>query len=512
MKLGTKLILYLVGTIVIAMTIHGYLSIQQDMENLSREVRVGMRGLSRATQAALAQTYSSGRSLAATQEIVNKIGPKGNIHGLVVYNVNAAPVAISDSVRDGQVHPDMDPPTVLRIDPRPVLQSGKSLDGYVQGKEFIYYRIEPIFDSTDQVIGAFVLGRQGSGPTRAIENRRNRVIVTTSILALVLSFLILVIVRRNISRPINQLIERVRQIGKGTREQRIELSGRNEIAALAREFNLMSARLQESYAELMRAQEETIKLERDLRHSEKLASVGQLAAGLAHEIGTPLNIIGGRAEHLLRRQRSPEEINENLRIIQSQIDRITGIVRQLLEFSRRKEPDFRSVDIPSLLGTVKKLLQHKIDEKSIDVQVNTPTSLPRIKADPDLLQQVFINLLMNSFQALAIGGAIKITAEVIKGNNPGANAKGTGDWMRILFEDNGVGISTGDLPRVFDPFFTTKDVGEGTGLGLSVTYGIVKDHGGDIHVESQQRQFTRFTVLLPLERRSSLDALQVTGL
>ena len=506
MKLGTKLILYLVGTVVISMAIHGYLSIQQDMENLSREVRVGMRGLSRATQAALVQTYGHSRNPEATQEIVNKIGPKGNIHGLIVYNLKAEPIAVSDSVRDEQLHPNMDPATVLKIDPRPVLQSGKSLDGYIQGEQFIYYRIEPIVGSDKRVVGAFVLSRQGAGPTRAIETRRNRVIATTSVLALALSLLILVIVRRNISRPINQLIDRIRKIGEGNREQRIELSGRNEIAALAREFNLMSARLQQSYGDLMRAQEETTKLEHDLRHSEKLASVGQLAAGLAHEIGTPLNIIGGRAEYLLRRQRSSEEINENLHIIQTQIDRIAGIVRQLLEFSRRKEPAFRSVDIPSMLASIKNLLQHKLDEKFIGVQIAAPPGLPRIQADPDLLQQVFVNLFVNSVQAMPQGGTIKIAAEATRANAKAPTQAGTGSWVKIEFEDNGQGIASADLERVFDPFFTTKDVGEGTGLGLSVTYGIVKDHGGYIRVESAQGDFTRFTIFLPLDPKSTLDS------
>jgi len=172
-----------------------------------------------------------------------------------------------------------------------------------------------------------------------------------------------------------------------------------------------------------------------------------------------------------------------------------------LEFSRRKEPTFRRVDIASIVTAVARLLRHKIEEKSIRVQFATSPSLPRVWADPDLLQQVFVNLFMNSVQALDPNGSICIDAGLIAGD--GAQ----GSRVRIRFEDNGRGIPVHDLDRVFDPFFTTKDVGEGTGLGLAVSYGIVKEHGGEIHVESEPGRFTRFTIILPLDPRPIKEPL-----
>ena len=191
-------------------------------------------------------------------------------------------------------------------------------------------------------------------------------------------------------------------------------------------------------------------------------------------------------------------MNENLRVIRSQIDRIAGIVRQLLDLSRRKEPALRTVDISSLLVSVKSLLQHKIQEKGVEVETAVSAHLPRIQADPDLLQQVFINLYINSLFGMNTGGAIKIGAEVIQDRGPLPGKAEGGAWLKISFEDNGPGISPEHIGHVFDPFFTTKDIGEGTGLGLSVTYGIVKDHGGEIRAESEPGRFTRFVIHLPV--------------
>jgi two-component system, NtrC family, sensor kinase len=229
--------------------------------------------------------------------------------------------------------------------------------------------------------------------------------------------------------------------------------------------------------------------------------VGRLAAGLAHEIGTPLNIIGGRSEYLLRRSRSPEELKDNLGIIRSQSDRIAAIVRQLLEFSRRREPVFQPVDLALLIDNVKYLLAHQIREKMIRVETEGLSHLPKIDADQDLLQQVFINLFSNSLHALDPGGVIKIGADVILRDSAMASPVAS-NWLRISFEDNGAGISTEHLGRVFDPFFTTKDIGEGTGLGLSVSYGIIQEHGGEIHVGSEPGLFTRFTIYLPVRQQA----------
>jgi len=500
MKLGTKLIVSLVTTVIVTMTVHGYLSVQQDQANVEREIRVGMRGFARSIQASLRNFYGDLKDLHATQKFIDAVGPRGNIHGVILYGLDGKRVAISDSLRHGTDFPELDPTPIFSLDPQPVLKNGKRAEGYIRGQDrLIYYRIEPVLDSRAKPVGTFVFARRGSRLISSIQERRDRVIITTSTLVGLLSLLILIVVRRSITRPINALISGIREIGKGRWEQRLHFHGRDEVASLAREFNLMSEELQRSYSRLLEEQQEKLKLEKELRHSERLASVGRLAAGLAHEIGTPLNIIGGRAEYLLRRPRNPEEINSNLDIIRCQSDRITAIVRQLLEFSRRREPAFRDIEVSAVLSNVKYLLEHQLQEKTVRVELVGPHAPITVTADPDLLQQVFLNLFSNSLHALGEQGIIKICTELTE--EPPLTLAGmrSGPWLRITFEDNGAGIPPEHLSRVFDPFFTTKDIGEGTGLGLSVTYGVIKDHGGDIRVESELGKYTRFVIHLPME-------------
>ena len=499
MNLGTKLILSLVAVIVLVMAVHGYLSIQQDQENIERELTVGMRGFARILQAGLRQTIADKPDLKETHRFIDTAAPRGNIHGVIVYDLSGAAVAHSASIRYGTDFPELDPTPIKKLNPRTVLQSGKGIDGYIrEQKALLYYRIEPIVDSGNQLRGAVVLARHGYGTFATVERRRNRILMTTSVLIILLSLLVLILVRRSVTQPINQLIRRIKEISQGEREQ-VEIKGRDEVASLAREFNLMCQKLQESHARLVGEQQEKLKLEHELRHSERLASVGRLAAGLAHEIGTPLAIIGGRSEYLLRRSRSPEELKDNLGVIRSQSDRIAAIVRQLLEFSRRREPVFQPVDLLGLLENVKYLLAHQLREKDIRVETAGLNTLPKISADPELLQQIFINLYSNSLHALGPDGVIKIGAEITARGIIQASPA-AGHRLRISFEDNGAGIAPEHIGRVFDPFFTTKDVGEGIGLGLSVSYGIIQEHGGDIQVESEPGSFTRFIIYLPTEQ------------
>jgi len=498
MKLGTKIIVLIVLTVALTMTVHGYLSIQQDEENVVRGIRLGMRGFAQAVRVALRDIYGDNRNIVATREFARAVAPRGNIHGLIVYDLDARPVAVSSSLNFAGDFPELDPARILKLDPRPVLRNKTAVEGYIRGHQtLIYYRIEPINDDRGEPVGAFVLARHGSGLVASIAERRNRIIATSTALVLVLSVLVWIIVQRSIARPIHRLIDRVREVGRGHWQQRIEIGGNDEVATLAREFNLMSEELQNSYQRLIAEQTEKLKLEQELRRSERLASVGQLAAGLAHEIGTPLNIISGRAEHLLRRPRSAGEMKNNLQIIGSQSERIAAIVRQLLDFSRRREPVFRQVDIVALLHRVQNLVEHQIEKKAIRVEMAAPEALPPLRCDAELLQQVFINLYTNSIYALEPGGSIKIRLEPFLNGAVEGSSDGAPDGVRICFEDNGAGIAAENLGRIFDPFFTTKDIGQGSGLGLSVVFGIIKDHGGEIRAESEPAKYCRFVIELP---------------
>ena len=230
-------------------------------------------------------------------------------------------------------------------------------------------------------------------------------------------------------------------------------------------------------------------LQRQIIQSEKLSAVGELTAGLAHEIGTPLNIISGRAEYLLSLVGKDMKIAKDLKIIINQIDRITSLIQQLLKFTRSEKREVKPININSVIKDTINLLETKLDKSKINIKTNFSAGIPLIHGDENQLQQVFVNLLINAIHAMANGGEIKITTQPDVKNHK----------ILVTVKDTGCGIPEENLSRIFDPFFTTKEIGKGTGLGLAVTYGIIKDHGGDIEVSSEVNNGSEFTVRLPVK-------------
>ena len=233
---------------------------------------------------------------------------------------------------------------------------------------------------------------------------------------------------------------------------------------------------------------ETKKLEQQIQNSEKLASVGKLAAGVAHEINNPLGGILNCLYNLRKRTVSPARQEEYLASMEDGLRRVQKIVRQLLDFSQQHDPEFSSTDINAVVERVLVLTNHALLANQIRLDKQLPPDLPELMVDRHMMEQVLMNLILNAVQAIKGSGTITIRTRVIE------------ETCQIDVEDTGCGIPPNVLPRIFDPFFTTKGTGEGTGLGLSVSLGIVERHGGQIRVDSEVGKGTVFTVCLPLTR------------
>jgi signal transduction histidine kinase len=228
-------------------------------------------------------------------------------------------------------------------------------------------------------------------------------------------------------------------------------------------------------------------LEKQLVHAEKLGTVGVLTAGLAHEIGTPLGIIRGRAEVLLGKVKDPA-VASDLESVIRQIDQIGSTIRQVLDFARTQPVELRAVDPNQAIQSAVTILDWRLRAKEIFTRIDSPPDVPAIAADPDQLQQVLVNLLINACDACDRRGAIRIGARP-------ASEKGT---VIIEISDDGCGIASEDLNAVFDPFFTTKKRGEGTGLGLPVASSIVRNHHGEIALSSRKGEGTTVTIQWPV--------------
>ncbi len=226
-------------------------------------------------------------------------------------------------------------------------------------------------------------------------------------------------------------------------------------------------------------------LESQLRQTERLAELGTLAAGMAHEIGTPMNVILGRAEYLMRKT-SDDATKQGLTTIVAQVERITKIMNQLLSFARRTPIERRPLAVSPVVHDILDVVQERLEKRGIHLEVDVESACPHVFADRDQMGQVILNLVMNAIQAMPNEGTLTVTL--------------TSDTKHVYLAiaDTGCGISQDNIPKVFTPFFTTKGVGEGTGLGLTVVHGIVQEHEGSIVVESEPGKGATFTISLPV--------------
>jgi signal transduction histidine kinase len=329
--------------------------------------------------------------------------------------------------------------------------------------------------------------------------------------------------RHTVLAPLRRLLEGIDAVGKGDLSRVILAERDDEIGTIAGRFNAMTGSLREAREEGERAADARMGLEARLRQSEKLATIGQMAAEIAHELGTPLNVIGGRARALSKRAERAEktgggdasseigkEISKNAGIITDEVARIAKIIRQVLDFSRPRGPTLTRVHLGGVVAEALEFLREIIRRQGISLDVRTMPAPPEVPGDPDQIQQVCLNLITNAIQAMPRGGTLRVTTERVVRRKGGLDLAPPAEYAVLTVGDSGPGIPAADRDKIFEPFFTTKDAGQGTGLGLAVAHGIVKDHDGWIEVDSPPAGGATFRVFLPCAVGASASSWEGT--
>ena len=299
-----------------------------------------------------------------------------------------------------------------------------------------------------------------------------------------------------VGRPVLALVEQARRIGAGQFETRSNVHRSDELGVLADEMNHMAELLEENRRKLDEESAGRLRAINQLRHADRLATAGKLASGIAHELGTPLNVVSGRAKLIRTNPVILEDARHSAQIIENQVVRMTGIIRQLLDFARAGESRREPLRARELVLRVRVLLTTLAESRGARLELGSPLDDVAITGDGEQLVQVLSNVIVNAVQAMMEGGVVTLSVTTRRLSPPGG--KEPEDYAVIEVTDTGPGMSTQVQARVFEPFFTTKGVGEGTGLGLSVAYGIVQEHGGFLAVESSPGQGSRFSICLPV--------------
>lgn len=507
--LTTRLVILIMLALLIITGVYDYTRLVRERERLMAQLRDDERIFTETLALAVRQNVRRGRTTDELGELLEEILTRPGLVGVAIYNPDGRVVAekvaagfetpaLDDTIRNSLARREASSTLLTR-------PSGRFLR-YVQPFPWPGGRIAAI--EVRHTLGE--MERQFRGAVRDS--------IASRLLMLVLFVLsVVTLTRWSIARPIRALIGAAQAVGGGDLSQRIALARRDEIGQLAEEFNRMATNLQTAHAELLRQGEERLRLEEEAQQAQKMAAVGLLAAEVAHEIGTPLNVISGRAEVLERVIPPDHSEHRHLDVIFKQTERISRIIRSLLDYTRPRRPQVRPTDVVPLLGRVADLLLERSRRQGGRILLQVTPGLPRIVADPDQIQQVLLNLLMNALDASESGKTVRVSvgpepelppegrADIVRG-------KADGPCLAIHVIDAGRGLTGEQLDHIFEPFFSTKDRGHGTGLGLPIVEEIVRAHRGEIAMLSIPGKGTEAIVRLPLapEDYPAPDSLPTT--
>jgi len=454
---------------------------------LETALRDELRAHAVTLQIALEENYAAGQSV-ESRSLIDRLRENSRVHAVLLFDERGELITISQPATNEAFRrlPEISD----------VLASGNSVETVREIESAKYLSIITPLQLDSNRRGALEIVK----PLALIEDdiRRARVnwLTTTLFLLALILLVVAVVLNRSLTKPFQELLKGANALGRGNLDYRVKVpKTRDELALLAEEFNRMADRLTEQRRVAESESENRFLLERELRHSERLASVGRLAAGVAHELGAPLNVIDARAEQLLEKPATAlEKRTKNLTIIRAQTEKISRLVRQLLTLARPFNFRFAKIDLNETVAGVLEQIAENARRQNVEIEFAEKMPLV-IFADRDYLQQVFMNIAMNALQAMPDGGRL-LTAT-------GETQKNGTNFAFVKFSDTGRGIAEENLEKIFDPFYTTKDIGQGTGLGLAIAYRIVEEHNGLIEAENNADGGARLIVYLPLSKKEN---------
>ncbi|HSB80284.1 MAG TPA: ATP-binding protein [Candidatus Methylomirabilis sp.] len=490
----TRLILLLLLALTVITGVDEDVRLFRKRERLVEQTRRDERIFAETLALAVQQNVRRGRAPDSLQGLIQNNLAQPDVVGIAIYNPVGEVVA-------ERVAPGL-PPLIPDETVRHALAMRQAASLPVEGVSSGLRYIQPF---------GWPQGRTGAIEVRhslADTEREYRRAIQESILSglVVLALFVLsgvALTRWSIVRPIRALIAGARAVGRADLAQPIDVRRRDGFGQLAEEFDRMSASLQVAHEERQR-------LEREVQQAQKLAAVGMLAAEIAHEIGTPLNVISGRAEVLGKTVGPDHSGRRHLDVILQQTERITGTLRALLDYARPRRPSLRAQAVVPILGRVADLLLDRSRRRRVRIELDASAGLPQVLADPDQLQQLFLNLLSNALDASPPGETVRVAVGPVPmlpaGDRAGiVRGKADGLTLAIHVLNSGKGLTADQLDHVFEPFFSTKAQGQGTGLGLPIVEQIVRAHRGEIEMLSIPERGTEVIVRLPLASKAAGD-------
>ena len=365
------------------------------------------------------------------------------------------------------------------------------------GNELFFATSAPLASGTEPALSLTVL--KSYDEATASLKRLNHVLFGLGLAAALAGGLLVFVISDRSTRPLTRLAEGVRALEQGDFTYPLKPDGGDEVAEVTRAFQDMRGTLQKNEVQRQQHEAQRQQLEGQLRQAQKMDAMGRLAGGVAHDFNNLLTVIKGNSTLLVEGLQSDDRLLGCTRQIESAADRAASLTRQLLAFCRMQVLQPKILDLNVLVSEMCKLLRRLIRE-DISFTFHAGQSLGRVKADPGQIEQVIMNLVVNAGDAMPTGGSLTIETHNLTVDEQRAITRPPimpGDYVLLSVTDTGQGMDAETKARIFEPFFTTKEQGKGTGLGLATVYGIIKQSGGCVWVESEPRSGARFEVYLP---------------